>query len=79
MIERKDEGHYWYKIKDKQVYTKIMSEYSCFIPPSILNTMHHTGSTLKNEAVDTSNASLTPKHKYYSMTNWSGMSSSSFR
>ena len=68
MMERNDRGYYRCKIKDKKLYDEIISEYSRFITPAMLEMVHHMWSTQKNEAMNTSVASLAPKHKHYSMT-----------
>ena len=68
MMERNDRGYYRCKVKDKQLYDDIMSEYSRFITPDNLAMVHHVWSTQKNEAMNTSVAALAPKHKHYSMT-----------
>ena len=69
MMERTERGYYRSKIRHEKLYLEIMEEYDRFITRPMLLMLNHTYSTQKNEAMNTSVASLAPKTKHYCTTN----------
>ena len=69
MMERTQRGYYRSKTDHEQLYLQIMDEYARFITRAMLLMLNHPYSTQKNEAMNTSAASLAPKTKHYCTTN----------
>ena len=69
MMERTERRYYRSKIRHEKLYLEIMEEYERFITHPMLLMLNHPYSTQKNEAMNTSIASLAPKIKHYCTTN----------
>ena len=69
MMERTERGYYRSKVDHEKLYLEVMEEYARFITRPMLLMLNHQYSTQKNEAMNTSVASLAPKTKHYCSTN----------
>ena len=68
LVEKNNRGYYRCKIVHAKVYNEIMQAMKPYLTEECQTQLHHPYHTQRNEALNKSVASYTPKHKIFSLT-----------